>query len=454
MVRKPRRLVSVVAIVSMLTVSWTVPAGAQRQPELQLLSDAETEHTIREMARPIFSAAGIEPGAVNIVLVNDRSLNAFVAGGQNIFLHTGLLLQTTADQMLGVIAHETGHIAGGHLIRGSEAMENAFLSSLIGMGIGIIGGLASKNAGAGMAGLMLGQQMAQQSYLSFSRAQESSADQAGLGYMEQAHISARGLLAFLERLDAENPVLGDRDAAYSRTHPITRERMDTVRQLVDRSRWSDKPLSAEQSEHYTRIQAKLYAYLDPLGALRRYRADDPSVTARYGRAYAYFRRGEVKQALPIVDSLIQQEPQNAFFQEMKGDLMLQNGRAADAVGPYRRAVSLAPDANPIRVSLAHALLEQHDPKQADEAIKNLQVAAKSQQGRSAFLWRLMAQAWSMKGNQGMVAYASAEEAYAQGDRPRAVAMAERAEKSLPAGSPGWLRAQDIRGLAGAPAAKR
>lgn len=432
----------------MLAVSWTGPAGAQRQQEVQLLSDAETEHTIREMARPIFNAAGIDPQAVSVVLVNDRTLNAFVAGGQNIFIHTGLLLQTDSNQLVGVIAHETGHIAGGHLIRGTEAMESAFLSSLIGMGIGIIGGLASKNAGAGMAGVMLGQSMAQNQYLSFSRAQESSADQAGLSYMEQAHLSSRGLLTFLEKLNAEDPVLNERDAVYTRTHPLTRERMDSVRQMVQRSRWNDVTLPAAQQEQYARIQAKLLAYLDPLGALRRYRADDTTVVARYGRAYAYFRRGEVMQALGLTDGLIQQEPKNAFFHEMKGDLLLQNGRAPEAVGPYRKAVALAPDANPIRVSLAHALLEQHDPRQADEAIKNLQVAAKSEQGQSAFLWRLMAQAWSMKDNPGMVAYASAEEAFAQGDRPRAVAMAERAEKLLPAGSPGWLRAQDIRGQIG------
>jgi len=438
----------------MLTVSWAAPAGAQRRPELQLLSDAETEHTIRDMARPIFTAAGIDPATVGIIMVNDRTLNAFVAGGQNIFLHTGLMLQTDAEQLLGVIAHEAGHIAGGHLIRGSEAMETAFLSSLIGMGLGIIGGLAAKNAGAGMAGVMLGQQMGQQSFLSFSRAQEAAADQAGLSYMEQAQVSTKGLLAFLEKLNADDPVLNDRDAAYSRTHPMTRARIDTVRQQVQRSRWTDRPLPADQSERYQRIQAKLYAYLDPQGALRRYAAEDSSVVARYGRAYAYFRRGEVKQALPLVDALIQQEPQNPWFHEMKGDLLLQNGRAVEAVGPYRKAVGLAADAPAIRVSLAHALLEQHDPKQADEAIKNLQIASKSQQGQSAFLWRLMAQAWSMKGNEGMLAYASAEEAFARGDRARAVAMAERAERLLPAGSPGWLRAQDIRGLAGAPVPNR
>ncbi|MBP2294831.1 M48 family metalloprotease [Azospirillum rugosum] len=449
--RKPSRLVSVVAMVAVMVLSWTPPAGAQRRQEMQLLSDAETEHIIRDMARPIFQAAGIDAAAVNIILVNDNTINAFVAGGQNIFLHTGLLLNVDdAGQLLGVIAHETGHIAGGHLVRGADAMENAFLSSLIGMGIGVLGGIAAKNAGAGAAGLMLGQHLAERNFLSFSRSQESSADQAGLSYLEQSGISARGMETFLEKLGVnEDPLLtSDPDAGYRRTHPLTRERLDSVERFVANSRYGNRPIPAAWNEQFRRIQAKLYAYLDPNGALRRYRADDPSFVARYGRAYAYFRRGEVKQALPLVDGLIAQEPKNPFMYEVKGDLMLQTGRAPDAVAPYRKAIELQPDANSIRVSLAHALLEQNDPRLADEALKNLQVAAKSQQGQSSFLWRLQAQAWSMKGNNGMVAYATAEEAFARGDKPMARAQAERAEKLLPAGSPGWLRAQDIRGQAG------
>ncbi|WP_448206723.1 M48 family metalloprotease [Azospirillum sp. sgz302134] len=449
--RKPSRLVSVIAMVAVMVLSWTPPAGAQRRQEIQLLSDAETEHIIRDMARPIFQAAGIEPEAVNIILVNDNTINAFVAGGQNIFIHTGLLLSVEdAGQLLGVIAHETGHIAGGHLVRGADAMDNAFLSSLIGMGIGVIGGIAAKNAGAGAAGLMLGQHLAERNFLSFSRSQESSADQAGLSYMEQSGMSARGMVTFLEKLGAQDdPLLNsDRDAGYRRTHPLTRERLESVRNFVDHQKNGNKPVPVRWNEEFHRLQAKLYAYLDPDGALRRYRADDASFVGRYGRAYAYFRRGEVRQALPLVDGLIAQEPKNAFLHEMKGDLMLQTGRAPDAAAPYRKAIELQPDASSIRVSLAHALLEQDDPRLADEALKNLQVASKTQQGQSAFLWRLMARAWSLKGNNGMVAYATAEEAFARGDRPMARAQAERAEKMLPAGSPGWLRAQDIRGQAG------
>nr|WP_247892625.1 M48 family metalloprotease [Azospirillum melinis] len=451
-VRKPSRLVSVVAIMSVCLMSlvWGAPpASAQRRSEMQILSDAETDHIIRKMARPIFQAAGIDPDSVQILLINDPTVNAFVAGGQNIFIHTGLLLDVdNADQLLGVIAHETGHISGGHLVRGAEAMDNAFLASLLGMGLGIAGGLASRNAGAGAAGVMLGQHLAERNYLSFSRTQEASADQAGLSFLEQSGISAKGMETFLEKLGVNDPLMNDRDAGYRLTHPLTRERIDAVKAFVARSRYSNAQLPSATEADLRRVQAKLYGYLDPRGALVRYKVNDPSPAARYGRAYAYFRQGDVKQATPLVDGLIADEPKNPYLYEMKGDLMLQTGRAPDAVAPYRKAVEMAgSDAGTIRVSLAHALLEQHDPRLADEALKNLQIASKGK-AQSAFLWRLTAQAWSMKKNDGMVAYATAEEALARGDMPMAKAQAERAERMLPAGSPGWLRAQDIRGQTG------
>jgi predicted Zn-dependent protease len=440
-----------VAMASLVLVSWTQPARAQRRgAELQLLSDAETENTIRGMVRPVFDAAGVDAEAVSIVLVNDNTLNAFVAGGQNIFLHTGILLAADASQLIGVIAHETGHIAGGHLVRGNDAQQNALLSSLIGLGLGVAGGIATGNVGAGMAGLMLGQHLAERNFLSFTRSQESAADQAALTFLDQAHMSARGMASFFEKLMGDEVLLTERDDAYQRTHPLSRERVEAVRNHVGRSPWSDRAVAGEWVERYQRVQAKLYGYLDPTGALRRYRADDRGMAARYGRAYAFFRRGDVRQALPLADGLIATEPRNAFFHEMRGDLLLQNGRPAEAVPSFRKAVELAADGSTIRVSLAHALLEQNDVRLADEAIRNLQIAAAKTQGQSSFLWRLTAQAWSLKHDDAMVAYASAEEALARGDRAMARAMAERAEKQLTAGSPAWLRAQDIRGQTGKP----
>jgi predicted Zn-dependent protease len=435
----------VCAAVVALTSSAPAFAQQRRSPQLQLLSDAETDYVIRGMTRAVFQAAGVSPDAVRIYLVNDRTLNAFVAGGQNIFLHTGLLLEADALELTGVIAHETGHISGGHLVRGKDAMDSALLASLIGLGIGIIGGVAAGNANAGMGGVLLGQQLAERSFLAFSRGQEAAADQAGMGFLFRANLSPEGMLTFLKKLDAENPVLStDRDVGYRLTHPLTRERIEAVRQAVAQSPFTGKPVVEKWREGYARVQAKLFAYLDPGRALARFREDDRSIVARYGRAYAYFRRGDVRAALPLVDGLIKDEPKNAFFHELKGDLMLQNGRAADAAAPYRAAVANAPDSAPIRVSLAHALVETGDVRQADEAIRNLDIAGKSLP-QSSFLWRLTAQAWTLKGNEGMVAYAAAEEAFAGGDKGRARVMAERAVKLLPAGSPGRLRAQDIAG---------
>lgn len=430
----------------MTLILGSMPVAAQTR-RMQFLSDAETEHSIREMMRPIFQAAGLSPDGINIALVNDKTLNAFVAGGRNIFIHTGLLLEMeNADQLIGVLAHETGHIAGGHLIRGQEAMGKSLIAQIVGIGLGVAGGIASGNANVGVAGMMLGQQVGDRNYLAFSRGQESTADQAGLSYLDKAGISAKPLYRFLEKLGAQSPLLSrDRDTGYTSTHPLTTERLDALKAAIDRSPNADKPSSPARDDSLRRLQAKLLGYLDPDAALRRYRAEDASIPARYGRAYAYFVRGDGKNAFPLIDGLIKSEPKNAFFHEMRGDLALANGDAAGAIPSYREAVRLAPaDCPSIRVSLAHALLERNDPKLAEEAIKTLDEAVRSRE-ESAFAWRLMAQAQAMRGNEPMATVASAEEAMLSGDIPRARALAERAEKTLPVGSAGWLRAQDIRG---------
>jgi len=422
-----------------------MPVAAQTR-RMQYLSDAETEHSIREMMRPIFQVAGLAPDGVNFALVNDKTLNAFVAGGRNIFIHTGLLMEMeNSDQLIGVLAHETGHIAGGHLLRGRDAMGQSLLAQLVGLGLGIAGGIASGNANVGMAGVMLGQQVGSRNYLAFSRGQESTADQAGLTYMDKVGVSAKPLYRFLEKLGAENPLITrERDAGYQTTHPMTTERLAALKATIDRSPNANKPSDPGRDEALRRIQAKLAGFLDPEGALRRFRADDAAIASRYGRAYAYFTRGDGKNAFPIIDGLIKSEPKNAFFREMRGDLSLRNGDAAGAIPAYREAVRLAPDDCPsIRVSLAHALLERDDPKLAEEAIKQLDEAVRTRE-ESAFAWRLMAQAYALRGNEPMATVASAEEAMLNGDVPRARVLAERAEKTLPAGSPGWLRAQDIR----------
>jgi predicted Zn-dependent protease len=423
----------------------TVPAGAQGRT-LQFIRDAEVEHIIRTYAQPIFEAASIDGEAVEIALVKDNSLNAFVAGGMNLFLHTGLLVESDdAGQLIGVLAHEIGHIAGGHLVRGREAMEGASAQAILSTLLGIGAAIASGEPGAAAVIVGGGQEMARRSFLAFTRTQESSADQAALTYMDQAGLSARGLLTFLDKLADQELLPFDRQVEFVRTHPLTRDRIDAVRSHVERSRNSDRPIPPEFVEMHARMRAKLLGFLSPVQALQRYKEGDKSVAARYGRSIALYQRGNIDQALEMIDALIALEPDNAFFHELKGQVLLENGRVRDSLAPYRRSVELLPSSSLLRGSLAQALIETGDDRLLDEALVNLKDAVAIER-RSPFLWRLTATVYGRQGNQGMLAYAQAEHSLAQGDKAAARFHAEKAEEMLPAGSPGWLRAQDIRTL--------
>lgn len=447
--RLPRKLVVKIRILAAalsalaLVVVSAAPAEAQ-QRRLQFIRDAEIEHIIRTYAGPIFEASGINGDSVEIALVKDSSLNAFVAGGMNLFIHTGLLQESeNPDELIGVIAHEIGHIAGGHLIRSQEAMEGASAQAILSALLGIGAALATGEAGAGAAILGGGQEMARRSYLAYSRAQESTADQAALGYMDQAGVSARGLLSFLEKLAGQDLRPTDRQDAFVRTHPLTQDRIESVRYHVEHSRVSDRKAPAEYVEMHARMKAKLLGFIQPQVALHRYRESDTEVAPRYGRAIALYQRGDIRQALPLIDQLIKEEPANPFFHELKGQVLLENSRVPESLAPYRKAVELLPDSALLRSALAHALIETNDDSVLDEALKHLKAAA-AKEPRTPFTWRLIATVYGRENQQGMLSYALAEEAMARGDRSVARFHAEKAENQLPAGSPGWIRAQDIR----------
>jgi predicted Zn-dependent protease len=449
--RLPRKLVVKVRIlavafaaVAMVGMSAAPAEAQQQQRRLQFIRDAEIEHIIRTYAEPIFEVSGINGDSVEIALVKDSSLNAFVAGGMNLFIHTGLLLESESPgELIGVIAHEIGHIAGGHLIRSQEAMEGASAQAILSALLGLGAALATGEAGAGAAILGGGTEMARRSYLAYSRAQESTADQAALGYMDQAGISARGLLNFLEKLGNQDLRPTDRQDAFVRTHPLTLDRIESVRYHVEHSRVSDKPLPASYDDMHARMRAKLLGFVQPQIALQRFRESDTALPARYGRAIALYQRGDIKQALPMIDQLIKEEPDNPFFHELKGQVLLENSRVAEAIPPYRRSVELLPDSALLRSSLAHALIESNDDRVLDEALRNLKVAAE-EEPRTPFTWRLIATVYGRQNQQGMLSYALAEEAMGRGDRGVARFHAEKAERELPTGSPGWIRAQDIR----------
>lgn len=408
-----------------------------------LVRDAEVEGIIRAYATPLFQAAGLDAESVRIYLVSDDSLNAFVAGGMNLFINTGLLMRAeSANQIIGVIAHETGHIAGGHLARTQEALKNASTEAII----AFVLGMAVVVAGQGDAGTAIiggGTAMAQADLLKYSRTQESAADHAGVSYLDATGQSSRGMLEFFEILEGQELLLTGRQDPYLRTHPLTAERIDFVRQHVENSPFSEAEDPPEFRIKFERMRAKLVGFLRPLNrVLQDYPESDTSLAARYARAIAYYRAGDLDRSMQLLDQLLAEHPDDPFFHELKGQILMEHGRGREAIPYYETAVRLAPHEPLLRLALAQTQLDTEDPDLNRSALRHLEEVTRIEQ-RNASAWRLLSIAYGRDGQIPMAALALAEAALARGNKDEARAQADRALQQLPEGSPAWLRAQDI-----------
>ncbi len=425
-----------------LVFAGPAPIQAGRS-KLSLIRDAEIEHTIRLYAAPVLQAAGLDSKAVRVHLVNDRQLNAFVAGGQRIFLFTGLLLAVeTPNQLIGVIAHETGHIAGGHLARSQDALRDASTAAII----SFILGAAAVAAGGGRVGAAVmqgGSSLAQRALLKYSRTQESAADQAAMSFLDQTGQSGRGLVEFLDIMGDQEALFASRQDPYARSHPVTRERISALRARIESSPFYERTDPADHVRRLERMQAKLYGFLkSKTQTLRKYPIEDRSVAGRYARAVAYFRVAEVAAALDELQSLIDEAPDDPFFHELKGQILFENGRIAEAIGPNRTVVRLLPTAPLLRLALGQVLVASEQPALNREAIGHLEKAVRIDPHMGG-AWAQLAIAYGRDGRLGESALASAERYFIGGDMKEAKQQAQRAQARLAEGMPGWLRALDI-----------
>jgi predicted Zn-dependent protease len=438
-----------IAILICLSLLALAPLHAAHAQRLNLIRDAEIENTIRTFVIPIWKAAGLDPNAVEIMIVQDGSLNAFVAGGQRIFINTGLIMRTeTPNQLIGVMAHESGHIAGGHLVRMHEelrALSTMQILETLLAGGAMAGGAVSGTGGGrggptGAANKAPGSVM---SFLKYSQAQESAADQAAISYLQKTGQSPKGSVQFLRTmLKEERLAIAQRDP-YLTTHPLTPERIAAFEEAAARSPYANTPDTPKFLELHHRMVAKLYGFVAPDIALQRYTEADRSVPARYARAIALYRKGSLGSALLTIDGLLKEYPNDPYFNEVKGQMLYENGRAAESVASYRRAVQLLPAVGILKIDLARALLDTNNPENDREAIRNLELAVQQESG-SFELWRLMAAAYSKQNNAGMTSLARAEMAILRGQRSEAQSHAAAAERGLQPGTPAYQRAQDIK----------
>jgi predicted Zn-dependent protease len=405
-----------------------------------ILRDAEIENDIRTMVAPIWRVAGLDPNDVAVYLIHDNQINSFVAGGQAVYINTGLVLKTqTPNELIGVIAHETGHIAGGHVLRAKEALHNAMIESIIAMAVGAAVGAAGHNSAPVLSASGVGER----SFLKFSISQEATADHAAMNYLDRTGQSARGLLKLFETLQSQEMLSGDRQEAWTHTHPLTAERIEYLRHHVETSRYADAPDTAANIDLLKTIKVKIQAFLDdPSTTLAAYPESDRSMQARYARAIAYYRTPRLEIALPIIDALIRDYPSNPYFRELKGQMLFENGRVREAVQPYEDAIRLAPKAPLLRISLSQIYLETGDSVLNKRAIAYLNDASRAE-GRDGQVWKFLAVAYGRDNQLGMAALSLAEAALADGKKKDAQQQSTRAKQLLPRNAAPYLRAEEI-----------
>lgn len=442
---RARRSVAVFTAFALLAGS--IPARAQDVPKgMPIIRDSEIEQLLRDYSQPILRAAGLAQQHIHVIIINDRSFNAFVIDAKHIFVNAGALMQAkTPNQIIGVFAHETGHIAGGHLAKMRAELANAQTAMIVGLLLGV-GALAAggRNVGGNPATALLApQSMLQHSLLAYQRQQEEQADRAGVKFLTMTGQSTKGMYDTFKHFADESLFAAQYSDPYLQNHPMPAERMAALEEIAKTSPYWNKMDSPELQLRHDMMRAKLYGFMDqPDTVLRRYPLSDTSLPARYARAISTYRHGDLRTAIAEIDSLIQTQPNNPYFYELKGQALLEAGRPAEAIGPLRHAMSLAPSPALIQVMLGQALIASHQPALAEEAVHDLR-AAVSNDPDIPDAYDYLAMAYGRKNDLAEADLASAQAAFTRGDWKTARQLAARAKTRFPVGAPGWVKADDI-----------
>ena len=394
---------------------FVISAQAQER-SISMIRDAESEALLREIAKPIFLEAGLVPQNINIYIINSSVLNAFVAGGQNMFLHTGLLTWSDDPNVVaGVIAHETGHISGGHLVRANEDLA----ASSIGAIASVLLGAATIAAGAPDAGSAIitgGGHIAQSTALRYTRSKEESADQAAVRYLDKLGISLQGLIKLLEELNSQQRRQFEDINPYAMTHPLSNERIQFLRTAMANSKNFTEPAPQKLRDNYARMVAKIVAFMEPPEQVRRkYPTSDNSLPAQMARAILAHRAGDTAGAVAMLDALLAKNDSDGFLHELKGQFLFEGGKVKPAIVAYARAAELLPKEPLIELGLGSAYLAD---EQTDAAITSFKKVT-SLEKENVIAWRQLGIAYG-KQNKKLESYAAlAEEAVLRKDAPTA-----------------------------------
>ena len=451
------RFLRMVMMAIILASAVAAPSTAQQSgadPAPSVLRDTETELLFKQMSKPLILAAGLDPNSVNVTLLNDPEINAFVSQGQTVYVQSGLLEATdNVNQLQGVVAHELGHVLAGDSIRSGQGIKQATGITILSLVLGAAA-LAAGAGDAGMGIMMAGQRAAEGEFMAFTRGQEATADASGAIFLSKAGISGKGMLDFFSKLQNEEYRYGiySKDS-FDRDHPLSSERIDALQQKLKGDPAWGKPSDPALEARFQRVKAKLLGYIDPKLAVHKFPESDQSIPAHYARAYAYHLGGYPEKAIFEADSLLAKDPRDPFFLELKGQILLEGGKPKEAIPVLREATQRSGDAPMIAAMLGHALVATDDPKNFTEAKQILKIAV-NRDNEDPFAWYQLGIIYEHEGDEARAALATAERMNLEGNAKMAYASASLAMKGIPPNTPDYLRAQDIEMVSRAELAKK
>jgi predicted Zn-dependent protease len=448
---KASKLISAAAAVA-LALAPTSLALAQQANGPPVIRDTEAEQLLRDYARPILRAAGLEKQNIQVVIINDGAFNAFVADGHRIFVNYGAIMQSeTPNQLIGVLAHETGHLAGGHLAKMRQEIGRAqtqmIIATLLGAGAMVAGSMGGNGNGglanAGAAAVAGPQEMIRRSLISYQRQQEENADRAGVRFLTATGQSAKGMYDTFKRFANESLFAGHGADPYLQSHPMPADRVAALEEIARSSPYWDKKDDPALQMRHDMVRAKISAFMErPETVYRRYPMSNESLPARYAHAISTYLHGDLRTALAQIDGLIQTQPNNPYFYELRGQALLEAGKAVEAIAPLRKAVHLSNNAPLIEMLLGQALVATDNKAYTEEAIGILR-AAVTRETDAPLGYTQLAMAYGRKGDFAEADLASAQAAFLRGDNKTARELASRAKTRFAVGTPGWVKADDI-----------
>jgi predicted Zn-dependent protease len=451
---KPSKLTAITASIALALAPALAPLSAfaeEKEKGPSLLRDTETEQLLRDYTRPVLRVAGLEKQNIQVTIINDVAFNAFVADGHRIFVNYGALMQSeTPNQIIGVLAHETGHLAGGHLAKLREqvamAQTQMVIAMLLGVGAlaaGAKGGGSSGLANAGAATLSAPQEVIQRSLLSYVRGQEENADRAGVKFLTATGQSPKGMYDTFKRFTNDSLFAAHGADPYMQSHPMPAERVAALEEFAHSSPYWDKKDDPALQLRHDMMRAKISAFMERQDTVyRRYPLSNTNLPSRYAHAISTYLHGDLQNALTQIDGLIQVQPNNPYFYELRGQALLEGGKPTEAIAPLRKAVQLSNNAPLIEMLLGQALVGSDNKAYADEAVGILR-AAVARESEAPLGYSQLAMAYGRKGDLAEADLASAQAAYLRGDNKTARDLASRAKTRFAVGTPGWVRADDI-----------